>query len=375
MQPKRKAKKGWVFPGFSHHEGTAPRSAWPWVVFLGMLYPLRFEPVYLTKIWGGEHLSQELGRDLAGKNQIGESWELSGVEGQVSVVSDGPLVGKNLDDLVERYGADLLGHRVMAVHGDRFPLLFKLLSTAQDLSLQVHPNDEQAERMVGKGALGKTEMWVILGAEPGACLYNGFVVGYDGQDLAERIRSGRLMEVVHRTEVKPGDVFYIPAGRVHTIGAGLLLAEIQQSSDTTYRIDDFGRLDDQGKPRALHLEEAIAVAQCDGPGLPAAPQPLEGLPGQLLARGPYFECNRFGLKAGEKCQRAHDGLDSPVVLMNLRGQAVLRHRSGQRVVQGVQTLMLPASDPGYTFCAETPSEWLEIYLPLPANFTNGTVLA
>jgi hypothetical protein len=117
------------------------------------------------------------------------------------------------------------------------------------------------------------------------------------------------------------------------------------------------------------------VAQCDGPGLPAAPQPLEGLPGRLLARGPYFECNRFGLKAGEECQRAHDGLDSPVVLMNLRGQAVLRHRSGQRVVQGVQTLMLPASDPGYTFCAETPSEWLEIYLPLPANFTNGTVLA
>ena len=205
-----------------------------------MLYPLCFEPVYLTKIWGGEHLSQELGRDLAGKKQVGESWELSGVEGQVSVVSDGPLVGKSLDDLVERYGADLLGHRVMAVHGDRFPLLFKLLSTAQDLSLQVHPNDEQAGQMVGPGALGKTEMWVILGAEPGACLYNGFVEGYDGRDLAERIRQGRLLEVVHRTEVQVGDVFYIPAGRVHTIGAGLLLAEIQQSSDTTYRIDDLG---------------------------------------------------------------------------------------------------------------------------------------
>ena len=340
-----------------------------------MLYPLCFEPVYLTKLWGGEHLSQELGRDLAGKKQVGESWELSGVEGQVSVVSDGPLVGKSLDDLVERYGADLLGHRVMAVHGDRFPLLFKLLSTAQDLSLQVHPNDEQAGRMVGPGALGKTEMWVILGAEPGACLYNGFVEGYDGRDLAERIRQGRLLEVVHRTEVQVGDVFYIPAGRVHTIGAGLLLAEIQQSSDTTYRIDDFGRLDDQGQPRALHLEEAISVAHCDGPGLAAHPQPLEGWPGSRLARGPYFECNRFGLKAGEECERSHDGLDSPVVLMNLSGQAVLRHRSGQRVVNGVQTLMLPASDPGYTWCAETPSEWLEIYLPLPANFTNGTVLA
>jgi mannose-6-phosphate isomerase len=263
----------------------------------------------------------------------------------------------------------------MAVHGDRFPLLFKLLSTAQDLSLQVHPNDEQAGRMVGPGALGKTEMWVILGAEPGACLYNGFVEGYDGRDLAERIRQGRLLEVVHRTEVQVGDVFYIPAGRVHTIGAGLLLAEIQQSSDTTYRIDDFGRLDDQGQPRALHLEEAISVAHCDGPGLAAHPQPLEGWPGSRLARGPYFECNRFGLKAGEECERSHDGLDSPVVLMNLSGQAVLRHRSGQRVVNGVQTLMLPASDPGYTWCAETPSEWLEIYLPLPANFTNGTVLA
>ncbi|MFZ9680539.1 MAG: type I phosphomannose isomerase catalytic subunit [Bacteroidia bacterium] len=331
-----------------------------------MLYPLLFEPVYLTKIWGGEHLAQELGRDLNGKKQVGESWELSGVEGQVSVVRDGPLRGKSLDDLVERYGADLLGHRVMAVHGDRFPLLFKLLSTAQDLSLQVHPNDEQAGRMVGQGALGKTEMWVILGTEPGACLYNGFVGGYDGKDLEDRVRSGRLMEVVHRTEVKPGDVFYIPAGRVHTIGAGLLLAEIQQSSDTTYRIDDFGRLDDQGKPRALHLEEAIAVAQCDGPGLPAEPQPLEGLPGQLLARGPYFECHRFDLQAGQECRRDHVGLDSPVVLMNLRGKAVLEHQRGQRVVSGVQTIMLPAAEPGYVWQAQTDSQWLEVCIPRPS---------
>jgi len=331
-----------------------------------MLYPLLFEPVYLTKIWGGEHLAQNLGRDVGGLMQVGESWELSGVEGQVSVVSDGPLRGKSLDDLVERYGADLLGHRVMAVHGDRFPLLFKLLSTAQDLSLQVHPNDEQASRMVHPGALGKTEMWVILAAEPGAGLYNGFVEGYDGRDLEERVRSGRLLEVVHRMEVQPGDVFYIPAGRVHTLGAGLLLAEIQQSSDTTYRIDDFGRLDDQGKPRALHWDEALAVIQCDGPGHVAQTLPLNGWPGSLLARGPYFECHRFELQAGQECRRDHDGLDSPVVLMNLHGKAVLGHQRGQRVVHGIQTLLLPASEPGYVWQAETDSQWLEICIPRPS---------
>ncbi|MFM8685840.1 MAG: type I phosphomannose isomerase catalytic subunit, partial [Bacteroidota bacterium] len=138
------------------------------------------------------------GRNTEGMSKVGESWEISGVEGQVSVVSEGPLTGKSLDDLIERWGADLLGHRVMAVHGSQFPLLFKLLSSAQDLSLQVHPNDEQAGRMVAPGALGKTEMWVVLKADPGACLYNGFVEGYDGADLQERAHEGRLMEVIHR---------------------------------------------------------------------------------------------------------------------------------------------------------------------------------
>lgn len=329
-----------------------------------MLYPLRFRPVYLSKIWGGEHLATLPNRDTEGLSKVGESWEISGVEGQVSVVSEGPLTGKSLDDLIERWGADLLGHRVMAVHGSQFPLLFKLLSSAQDLSLQVHPNDEQAGRMVAPGALGKTEMWVVLKADPGACLYNGFVEGYDGADLQERTHEGRLMEVIHRCDVRVGDVFYIPAGRVHTIGAGLLIAEIQQSSDTTYRIDDFGRLDDQGKLRALHLNEALEVMRCDGPGRPAVPQPLEELPGHLLARGPYFECNRMALARGQMLNRQHDGLDSLVVLMILQGMAVLDHDGGQTVVRSIETLMLPAAEPSYRMHAQEDTVWLEIYLPL-----------
>lgn len=320
--------------------------------------------MYLSKIWGGDHIPTLPGRDIEGLTKVGESWEISGVVGQVSVVCEGPLQGKSLQDLIERWGADLLGHRVMAVHGSQFPLLFKLLSTAQDLSLQVHPNDQQANRMVAPGALGKTEMWVVLQADPGACLYNGFVEGYDGSDLEQRTREGRLMEVIHRCDVQAGDVFYIPAGRVHTIGAGLLIAEIQQSSDTTYRIDDFGRLDEQGKPRALHLNEALQVMRCDGPGQCALPQPLEDLPGHLLARGLYFECNRMALQRGDSLERHHDGLDSPVVLMVLQGKAVLDHAGGQTVVRGIETLMLPAAEPSYRMLCKEDMVWLEIYLPL-----------
>jgi len=329
-----------------------------------VLYPLRFEPIYLSKIWGGDRIQGLSGRDVGGMTKVGESWELSGVEGQVSVVCEGPLHGKSLHELIEQWGADLLGHRVMAVHGSQFPLLFKLLSSSQDLSLQVHPNDEQARRMVGAYALGKTEMWVILQADPGACLYNGFVEGYQGHDLEARAREGRLMEVIQRIEVRAGDVFYIPAGRVHTIGAGMLIAEIQQSSDTTYRIDDFGRVDDRGLPRALHLDEALQVMCCDGPGLHARPQALEGLPGHLLARGPYFECNRMELSAGQSLDRPLDGLDSPVVLMILSGTAVLEHASGQTVVRAIETLMLPAALPSYRMHATVDTEWLEVYLPL-----------
>lgn len=329
-----------------------------------MLYPLRFGPVYLSKIWGGGHISKLPGRDTGAMTMVGESWEISGVEGQVSVVSEGPLRGKSLEDLIQRFGADLLGHRVMAVHGSQFPLLIKLLSSAQDLSLQVHPNDEQANLMVAPGALGKTEMWVILQADPGACLYNGFVEDYSGEDLEHRTMEGRLMEVIHRCDVRVGDVFYIPAGRVHTIGAGLLIAEIQQSSDTTYRIDDFGRLDDQGRPRTLHLNEALQVMRCDGPGRPALAQPLEGQPGELLARGPYFECNRMAVKAGDSLDRDHQGLDSPVILMVLQGKAVLEHAGGQTVVRAIETLMLPAAEPSYRMHCEEAAVWLEIYLPL-----------
>jgi mannose-6-phosphate isomerase len=296
--------------------------------------------------------------------EVGESWEISGVEGQVSVVCEGPHRGKSLQDLIQRFGADLLGHRVMAVHGSQFPLLFKLLSSARDLSLQVHPNDEQASRMVAPGALGKTEMWVVLQADPGACLYNGFVEDYSGDDLEARTREGRLMEVIHRCDVRAGDVFYIPAGRVHTIGGGLLIAEIQQSSDTTYRIDDFGRLDDQGKPRALHLNEALQVMRCDGPGQPALPEPLEGLPGHLLARGPYFECNRMAVRGGDSLNLDRAGLDSPVILMVLHGKAVLDHAGGQTVVRAIETLMLPAAEPSYRMHCEEDTLWLEIYLPL-----------
>ena len=199
------------------------------------LYPLLFQPNLYPVIWGGRKLKPWKGM-VADDEPIGESWEVSAVPSCASIVTNGAFAGRPLDEVVKELPKEILGERVAALYGDRFPLLVKFIDAERDLSIQVHPNDEMAMREHGK--MGKTEMWYVIDAKPGAYLYAGFKEEMTPQEYKRRVADGSITEVLARHEVKPGDVFYLPAGRVHAICGGILLAEIQQSSDVTYRIFD-----------------------------------------------------------------------------------------------------------------------------------------
>ncbi|HEV2764515.1 MAG TPA: type I phosphomannose isomerase catalytic subunit, partial [Pyrinomonadaceae bacterium] len=209
------------------------------------LYPL--EPQYRERVWGGQRLK-------AADPPVGEAW----VAFEESRVSGGAHAGRTVGELSDVYGAPLLGREVASRYGPRFPLLVKLLDCADWLSVQVHPNDEQARRMVGPREFGKTEAWHFLEVEPGATIYAGVKRGTTAEALAEAIRAGRVLDVCERFEVRAGETVYIPAGTLHALGPGLLLYEVQQSSDTTYRVYDWDRPAKEG--RKLHVEESAAVA-------------------------------------------------------------------------------------------------------------------
>ena len=219
-----------------------------------MLYPLLFEPNLHELVWGG-HKLQTLKGLPTDERCLGESWEISAVPSSQSVVANGSLAGQTLGDVVRTYGAALMGNCISKANGDNFPLLVKFIDAQGDLSIQVHPNDALAQARHGK--LGKTEMWYVMDAEPGASLLAGFKEPISKTEYARRVEDGSIVDVLARHEVHPGDVFFIPAGRVHAICSGILLCEIQQSSDVTYRLFDYHRLGLDGKPRQLHTQEAL----------------------------------------------------------------------------------------------------------------------
>jgi mannose-6-phosphate isomerase len=218
-----------------------------------MITPFKFVPYLKPVLWGGNKIAPFKGVDCEAEN-IGESWEISGVPGHESVVADGPDKGLNLTQLIEKYGEDLLGSRVVKRYGFSFPLLIKLIDAKKDLSVQVHPDDELARKR--HNSLGKTEMWYIIDSEPGAKIYAGLSQRIGPDDYSRLVREKKIMDVVAVQDSHPGDIFFLPAGRIHAIGAGNLLAEIQETSDITYRVYDFDRRDANGNLRELHTELA-----------------------------------------------------------------------------------------------------------------------
>jgi mannose-6-phosphate isomerase len=218
------------------------------------LYPLTFEPIYKERIWGGTKLKEYLNKSFDG-NTIGESWELSTVANDVSVVANGEFAGLNLNELIEKYPTEILGSKSIEKYGLEFPLLFKFLDAKEDLSIQVHPNDELAKQR--HNSFGKTEMWYVMQADENARLVVGFKNKTNKKDYLKHLEEKTLVAILNETQVKKGDTFFLETGTVHAIGAGVLIAEIQQTSDVTYRLYDWDRVDANGKGRELHNDLAV----------------------------------------------------------------------------------------------------------------------
>ncbi len=265
------------------------------------LYPLRFEPLFRQYLWGGRRLGTELHKPIGDEGVYAESWEIVDHGDDQSIVAHGPLAGHSLHELIQRDAAALLGERVAtAIHNaslpvnlrNRFPLLLKILDASRDLSVQVHPNDEQGSQL-SPPDLGKTEAWIVMDALPGSKIYAGLKAGVDRRSFAAAVAGGRTEETLYWFEPSVGDCVFIPAGTVHAIGAGLLVAEIQQASDTTFRIYDWGRLDANGQPRTLHIKQSLDVIDFQsGPVSPVKSIPVAG----EAAAVTLVDCDKFSLR-------------------------------------------------------------------------------
>lgn len=303
-----------------------------------MLYPLKFKPVFKDKIWGGDKIRTRLGFDFSPLPNCGEAWVLSGVGGNQSVVSEGFLAGNELNELLEIYMDELVGEKAYTQYGNEFPILVKFIDANDWLSIQVHPDDHLAA-LRGTGR-GKTEMWYILDAEPGAQLISGFNREMDRKLYQHMATRNQFREMMNFTEVLEGDVFYMPAGRVHALGPGILLAEIQQTSDTTYRVYDWDRTDAEGKARELHTEEALDAF--DFSYHPDVRQREKTVPGKTrtLVESPYFTTRIVPLI--RPIERDYSETDSFVILLATRGAANIEVEGNRYPIREGEVILLPA---------------------------------
>ncbi len=322
------------------------------------MYPFKFHPILKQTIWGGERIVpfKHLSSDLHG---VGESWELSNVPGDESVVMNGPLAGKTITQLVRTYKEELVGEENYERFGNNFPLLIKFIDARDDLSIQVHPDDELAKQR--HDSLGKSEMWYVMDAAPGAHLLSGLTQVITPNEYKERVKKNTITEVLQSHEVKAGDVFYLPAGRIHAIGAGVFLAEIQETSNITYRIYDYNRRDDQGNPRELHTElakEAIDYEVYED--YRTEYEPVSNEPVELLAT-PHFTTSLYDLDEELLCD--YSELDSFVIFICLEGEALLVDNEENEIqISAGETVLLPAVTSEVTIYPEGKVKLLETYV-------------
>lgn len=325
-----------------------------------MLYPLKFKPIYKEKIWGGNKIKSILRKDFGNLTNCGESWEISGIEGDETIVSNGFLKGNNLNELIEVYMHELVGEKVYDKFGLEFPLLIKYIDAADKLSIQVHPNDALAKER--HNAYGKTEMWYIVQADENSELISGFKNTIDKDIYLKHLENKSLKEILNIEKIKPGDVYFIPAGWVHAICEGTLLAEIQQTSDITYRIYDWDRTDDKGKPRELHTELALDAINFEGKEEfkrefnPLVNQPMN------LVECEYFTTNV--LLFDQPMEKDYSETDSFVIYMCLEGKVEISSPGCEKesMVMG-ETILLPASLDEVKIVPIEKSRILEVYIP------------
>lgn len=325
------------------------------------LYPLKFEPILKQRIWGGTKLKTLLNKKTGSATDIGESWELSGVEGNVSVVSNGFLKGNTLNELLEIYMSELVGDKVFEKFGDIFPLLIKFIDANDVLSIQVHPDDELAQKR--HNSFGKTEMWYVVQADEGSSLISGFKKDVSKEEYLKALQEKRLDDLLAKHEVAPGDVFFIPAGRVHAIGKGILLAEIQQTSDVTYRIYDFDRRDAQGKTRELHTDLALDAIDFSGGGQYKTEYNTNTNDISKIVESPYFVTSLINLD-GHVLQKDFYKLDSFIILIGVEGQAeIIYHDNQKETITMGETILIPADLKEIVIQSTGKCKLLEVHIP------------
>ena len=321
------------------------------------LYPIKFEPILKERIWGGEKLIKTFKKE-SNKTNIGESWEISDVEGDISVVANGFLKGKSLRCLIKEFKAEFLGEKVYKQFGEEFPILIKFIDAKTPLSIQVHPNNELAKER--HNSFGKNEMWYIMDCDEDANLIVGFNKEVSQNEYGKALTDGKVLEILNSEKIKTGDTFYIPTGRVHAIGAGTVLAEIQQTSDVTYRIYDYERLDaTTGEQRELHTDLAIDAIDYKLYDNYKTEYELKENSASKLVHSPYFKTDIIDLKG--VVEKDYTKLDSFVIYMCVEGSFDIEWEEQSIHMNKGETILLPATV-SQIILSSNQARILEVYL-------------
>ncbi len=302
-----------------------------------MIYPLKFKPILKERLWGGTKLEEVLGKPITSEI-TGESWEISTVKGDVSIVANGNFANSSLQDLINKYPEKLLGKSVVERFGKEFPILIKFIDAKQDLSIQLHPNDALAKER--HNSFGKTEMWYIMDADPSADLIVGFNRDVTKEEYSKSLEENRLPELLNYEKVKEGDTFFINTGKIHAIGAGVLLAEIQQTSDVTYRVFDFNRKDKDGNLRELHTELALDAIDYKRKDDFKVSYSNEKNNVNEMVDCPYFKTNFLHLTT--QLDLDVKDRDSFTIYMCVGGHADIKTDEGTASVKKGETILIPA---------------------------------
>lgn len=319
------------------------------------LYPLKFKPILKDKIWGGTKLAEQFNKP-SNSNQLGESWEISTVPGDVSEVVNGKLKSQNLQDLLELYKGDLIGDKNYKRFGNNFPLLIKFIDAKQDLSIQLHPDDDLAKER--HNSFGKTEMWYVMQADKGANLIVGFNQKMDDKTYLKHLEEKTLTKILNFDNVKAGDTYFIEAGRVHAIGAGVLLAEIQQTSDVTYRVYDWDRVDDEGNERELHNDIAIDAFKFDLKDDFRVDYKKEKNLSNGMVSCPFFTTNYIELDSNLEKENLHDSF---LIYMCVDGEVEVVTEDTKEVISKGETILLPAAVKDFKLNSKN-AKLLEVYV-------------
>jgi mannose-6-phosphate isomerase len=317
------------------------------------MHPIIFEPILKDRIWGGEKLKTLLHKNNP-TNTIGESWEISGIKNEESIVTDGEYQGKTLNQLINEFPEEILGTSVFKKFGKEFPLLFKFLDAKQDLSIQLHPNDALAQKR--HNSFGKTEMWYVVQADPKSKIIVGFNKNCSPEEYLTHLKNETLPSILKEISVKEGDAFFINTGTIHAIGKGIVIAEIQQTSDITYRIYDWNRKDSKGNTRELHIDLALEAINYTSIN-PECNYSKNSNQSNLIANCPYFETNFIPLQG---TYNSSNNKNSFTVLMCINGNFEIEYNSQRKSYKKGDTILIPAILNNYKLIGN--ASLLEIYI-------------